>query len=137
MTSPMPDFSALLAQAQQMQQQVAQAQEQLVDLRATGTSGGGLVTAVVDGAGELLSLTIAPQAVDPDDPDAMETLADLVVAAVRDAKHEVEQQATGHMQAATGDLAALGESLGGLLGGAFASPSGEDDSEQGPSALDR
>ena len=49
MTTGMPDFGALLAQAQQMQQQMVDAQEALADLVATGTSGGGLVTATVDG----------------------------------------------------------------------------------------
>lgn len=142
MTAGVPDFSALLAQAQQMQQQIADAQQSLADLQATGSAGGGLVSAVVDGAGDLVSLTIAPEAYDPDDADAMETLADLVVAAVRDAKSLVEQMATQHMSAATGGLAALGgslgESLGGPLGELFGTDPGADpDPESGPDHRDR
>lgn len=122
MTEGMPDFSGLLAQAQQMQQSMVDAQEGLVDLQVEGSSGGGLVTAVVDGRGDLVSLSITPEAYDAAEPDALETLADLVVAAVRDAKVEAERQAADRISAASGGLAALGGSLGGLLGGADASP---------------
>lgn len=116
MTTGMPDFGALLAQAQQMQQQMMDAQQGLGDLTVEGTAGGGLVTAVVNGRGDLESLTISPAAYDADDPEALETLADLVVAAVRDAKSEAERQATEQISAATSGLAAMGASLGGSLG---------------------
>src|ERR1700754_4672514 len=76
-----PNMQQLMKRAQKMQQQMAAAQAELADAQVTGTAGGGLVTAVVTGSGELLSLEIAPSAVDPDD---VETLQDLVVAAVRD-----------------------------------------------------
>jgi len=76
------DFGALMQSAAAMQQQMAQAQASLADERATGSAGGGLVTADVDGNGQLVALTIDPSVVDPDDVD---TLADLIVAAVRDA----------------------------------------------------
>lgn len=118
MTTGMPDFGALLAQAQQMQQQMMDAQQGLADLEVEGTSGGGLVTAVVDGTGDLRSLTIRPEAYDPDDPDALATLADLVVAAVRDAKAEVERQVGERMTQAASGLAEQGGLLGSLLGGA-------------------
>lgn len=72
----------LLQQAQQVQQQLQSAQEELTEARVTGTAGGGLVTATVTGTGELAGLVISPEAVDPADT---ETLADLVLAAVRDA----------------------------------------------------
>lgn len=78
----MPDMQAILQQAQQMQQQLMTAQEELATAEATGSAGGGLVNAVVSGSMELKSLTIDPKVVDPED---VETLADLVVAAVRDA----------------------------------------------------
>ncbi|WP_035847503.1 YbaB/EbfC family nucleoid-associated protein [Kitasatospora azatica] len=77
-----PNMQQLLKQAQKMQQDLAQAQQELADARLTGSAGGGLVEATVTGSGELTALTIAPAAVDPDDT---ETLADLVLAAVRDA----------------------------------------------------
>lgn len=76
------DMNGLLAQAQAMQAQLAQAQKDLAETTFSGSAGGGLVNAVVSGAGELQSLEIKPEAVDPADT---ETLADLVVAAVRDA----------------------------------------------------
>jgi DNA-binding YbaB/EbfC family protein len=75
-------MAQLLAQAQQMQQRLADAQEELARTQVQGTAGGGLVTATVSGAGEVLALEIAPQACDPTDT---ESLADLVVAAIRDA----------------------------------------------------
>lgn len=125
MTTGMPDFSALLAQAQQMQQQMTEAQEGLADVQATGTAGGGLVTATVDGRGDLVSLVISPEAYDPEDSEALETVADLVVAAVRDAKAMAEQRATEHMTAATSGLSALGGALGGSLGGLLGGGEGD------------
>ncbi|AZZ40218.1 YbaB/EbfC family nucleoid-associated protein [Acidipropionibacterium jensenii] len=76
------DMNGLLAQAQAMQAQLAQAQQELAESTFSGAAGGGLVNAVVTGSGELTSLEIKPEAVDPEDT---ETLADLIVAAVRDA----------------------------------------------------
>ena len=76
------DMNSLLAQAQAMQAQLQQAQADLAASTFEGTAGGGLVTARVTGAGELTGLDIKPEACDPDDT---ESLADLVVAAVRDA----------------------------------------------------
>ena len=101
-----PDLSALLQQAQQMQQQLAVAQQELAETEVTGSAGGNLVTATMTGAGELTALTIAPGAVDPDD---LETLQDLVVAAVRDAKRAADELAAGRMGSVTGGL-------GGALG---------------------
>lgn len=80
-----PDMVQLLQQAQQMQEQLVQAQEELANAQVQGSAGGGLVTATVTGAGEVVGLTIDPKAYDPDDDDAMGTLADLVLAAIRDA----------------------------------------------------
>jgi nucleoid-associated protein EbfC len=99
------DLSGLLAQAQQMQ---AGLMREMSETRATGTAGGGLVTATVDGGGELLDLVIEPDAVDPDD---LETLADLVVAAVRDAANNARKIAASRMGSLTGGF---GEMLGGL-----------------------
>lgn len=77
-----PNMQQLLKQAQKMQEELGRAQQELAETKVGGSSGGGLVEATVTGAGELVALTIAPAAVDPDD---LETLADLVVAAVKDA----------------------------------------------------
>ncbi len=79
------DMAQLLQQAQLMQQQLVQAQEELANAHVTGSAGGGLVTATVTGAGELVDLTIDPKAYDAEDDEAMATIADLVLAAVRDA----------------------------------------------------
>ncbi len=86
----MPDMQAILQQAQQMQQQLMSAQEELAEAEVSGTAGGGMVTAVVTGAGELRSLDIDPKVVDPAD---VETLADLIVAAVRDANGKAQDLA--------------------------------------------
>lgn len=76
-----PNMQELLQQAQRMQQELAEAQEELARTEVEGTAGGGLVKATVSGTGDLLGLVIDPKAVDPDDT---ETLADLIMAAVRD-----------------------------------------------------
>ena len=76
----------LLAAAQQMQEQLINAQQELADTEVSGTAGGGLVTARVNGQGELVDLTISPGAIDADDlEETAQTIADLVLAAVRDA----------------------------------------------------
>ena len=94
-------MAELLKQAQQMQQQLVAAQQELANREVTGSAGGGLVTATMTGSGELTALMIAPAAVDPDD---LETLQDLVVAAVRDAKHAVDQLAEQTMGPLAGGL---------------------------------
>ncbi len=96
-----PDLSQLMQQAQQMQQQLVAAQEELARTEVTGTAGGGLVSATMTGSGELTALTIDPSAVDPDD---VETLQDLVVAAVRDAKRAVDELTASRMGPLAGGL---------------------------------
>ncbi len=78
----------LLKQAQQMQQQMESAQEELNDMEFEASSGGGMVKAVVKGSKELVSISIKPEAVDPDD---VEMLEDMVVAAVREAMDSAEK----------------------------------------------
>ena len=102
-------MAQLLQQAQQMQQDLAAAQEELAETEVTGSAGGELVTATMTGTGELTGLTIAPAAVDPDD---IETLQDLVVAAVRDAKRAADDLTAERMGPLAGgggfDLPGLG-----------------------------
>ena len=106
---PEGDMSGLLAQAQAMQQQLLDAQRELAEATVEGSAGGDVVTATVSGAGELLGLVIKPEAVDPEDT---ETLADLVLAAVRDA--------TGKSQAlAAAKLGPLAGGMGGMGGLGF------------------
>ena len=94
-------MSALLAQAQQMQQALAAAQQELAATEVTGSAGGELVTVTMTGDGDITALTIAPAAVDPDD---VETLQDLVVAAVRDASRAANELAASTMGPVTGGL---------------------------------
>ncbi|WP_406201806.1 YbaB/EbfC family nucleoid-associated protein [Kitasatospora sp. NBC_01560] len=83
-----PNMQQLLKQAQKMQQDLAKAQQELAEAKVNGSAGGGLVEVTVTGAGELVALTIAPAAVDPEDT---ETLADLILAAVRDANQTAQK----------------------------------------------
>jgi DNA-binding YbaB/EbfC family protein len=100
-----PNMQQLMKQAQKMQEQLEAAQAELADAEVTGSAGGGLVQATVRGSGELLSLTIDPQAVDPED---VETLQDLVVAAVRDANRAATELANEKMGPLTGGLGGMG-----------------------------
>lgn len=104
-----PDMQQLLQQAQKMQQDLATAQEELAQTHVEGSAGGGLVKATVNGSGELQGLVIDPKAVDPEDT---ETLADLVVAAVRDANHSAQELAQQK-------LGPLAQGLGGMPGMPF------------------
>ena len=80
------DMQQLLAAAQQMQSQLMTAQQELAETEVEGSAGSGLVTVVVNGQGELVDVTIAPAAIDPDDlEESAQTIADLILAAVRDA----------------------------------------------------
>jgi hypothetical protein len=96
-----PNMQQLMKQAQKMQQQMEAAQAELATTEVTGTAGGGLVSATLTGGGELVSLAIAPAVVDPED---VETLQDLVVAAVRDAHRAVEELTQQKMGPLTGGL---------------------------------
>ncbi|WP_232251145.1 YbaB/EbfC family nucleoid-associated protein [Actinoalloteichus sp. GBA129-24] len=106
----------ILQQAQRMQQQVLAAQQELAEAEVTGSAGGGLVTATVNGSGELQTVNIDPKVVDPDDT---ETLGDLVVAAVRDANRQAQELAQQKLGPVAGGLGGLGDlgGLGGLGGG--------------------
>jgi nucleoid-associated protein EbfC len=96
-----PDMARLLEQAQQMQQQLAAAQEQLAQEEVTGTAGGNLVSVTMTGQGEVTAVTIAPAAVDPDD---VESLQDLIVAAFRDASRAVSELTASRMGPLAGGL---------------------------------
>ena len=92
-------------------QQALSAQQELANTEVTGTAGGGAVRAVVSGVGQLLDLTIDPSAIDPADPaESASTIADLVLAAVRDA-----WEAAVDLQQR--QLGALGGGFGGAPGG--------------------
>ena len=102
---PEGDMSGLLAQAQAMQQGLLDAQRELAEATVEGSAGGDMVTATVSGAGELLGLVIKPEAVDPEDT---ETLADLVLAAVRDATGKSQALAAAKLGPLAGGMGGLG-----------------------------
>ena len=87
--------------AQQMQQEMARIEAELRDVQVDGSSGGGVVKAVVTGKQELVSITIDPAAVDPSD---VEMLQDLIVAAINDALGASRRLAEEKMAAVTGGL---------------------------------
>jgi nucleoid-associated protein EbfC len=103
-----PDMRQIMAQAQKMQEQLAAAQEQLAARSFEGTAGGGVVKATVTGAQELIEISISPEVVDPED---VEMLEDLVLAAVRQALEAASNAASSQLGGLTGGL-----DLGGLLG---------------------
>ncbi len=100
-----PNMQQLMKQAQKMQQQMIAAQEELAKAEVQGTAGGGLVTATVTGAGEVVSIKIKPEAVDPDD---VESLEDLVIAAIRDAARAASELAEQKMGPLTQGMGGLG-----------------------------
>jgi DNA-binding YbaB/EbfC family protein len=104
------DLNNLLEQAQAMQEQVAAAQEAQANQVVTGSAGGGKVNVVATGGGEFRDITIAPDVVDPDD---IEMLEELVLAAVRDAAGQIaDLQASTYGDIEIPDLGGLGGMLG-------------------------
>ena len=91
----------MIKQAQKMQQNMLKMQEELENKEFTASVGGGVVSATVNGKGTLLSVTIAPDAVDPDD---VEMLQDLIVAAVNEASRAAEETSANEMKKLTGGL---------------------------------
>ncbi|HWS93492.1 MAG TPA: YbaB/EbfC family nucleoid-associated protein [Mycobacterium sp.] len=98
---PGGDMSALLAQAQQMQQKLLEAQHQLANAEVHGQAGGGLVKVVVKGSGEVVAVEIDPKVVDPGD---IETLQDLIVGAMSDASRQVTKMAQERLGALAGGM---------------------------------
>ena len=99
------DMNALLKQAQQMQAEMAKAQEELASEVVEASAGGGMVTVKVTGALEVREIRIDPEAIDPEDPDMLQ---DLVLAAVNEALRSAQELAASRMGAATGGLGGLG-----------------------------
>lgn len=98
----MSNMNQMMKQAQAMQRKLLQAQEQLAAQEVTGSAGGGMVTAVVNGSGtEVKSISVNPDAVDPDD---VEMLQDMVVAAVNEALRSAKDLETETMGGVAGGL---------------------------------
>ena len=99
------DFEKLMKQAQQMQEQVAKAQEELATETVQASAGGGMVTVKATGALEITEIKISPEAIDPDDP---ELLADMVLAAVNEALRSAQQLVETKLGGAMGGMQGLG-----------------------------
>src|SRR3954449_10512738 len=84
----MGNMQNMMKQMQKMQKKMAEAQEELGEKKIEGTAGGGMVTVIVTGHKEVVDVQIKPEAVDPDD---VEMLQDLVLAAVNDALKKAEE----------------------------------------------
>ncbi len=97
----MNNLSRLMKQAQEMQARMAEVQARLAEVEISGAAGGGLVRATLNGKGELRRLKIDPSLADPDE---VEVLEDLVVAAFNDAKTKVEAHVAKEMREVTGGL---------------------------------
>lgn len=91
----------LMAQVQKMQEEMEKAQEELGELEVTGSAGGGMVTVVVNGHQEVQSIAVKPEVVDPDD---VEMLQDLLLAAINDAAEKSKALAEERMGDVTGGL---------------------------------
>lgn len=114
------DIQQLFAAAAQVQSQLMSAQQQLAETEIEGSAGGGLVKVTINGQGELVDVTIATAAIEPGDPaETASTLADLVLAACRDAYRalgEVQAEMMGPLAGGFGGEAATDAGLPGLPG---------------------
>jgi DNA-binding YbaB/EbfC family protein len=97
----MKNIGQIMKQAQQMQTKMAELQEQLAALEVSGSAGGGMVQVTMSGKGELRGVKIDPTLANPDD---VEVLEDLIMAAANDAKSKVEVRVQEEMQKLTGGL---------------------------------
>ena len=102
------DLEGLLAQAQQMQEQLEGAQQRLAEARVEGTVGGGAVTVTVNGVGELQAVSIRPGGFDGSSESDLADLADLIVAAYRDAKGQADDLASSALGPLSGGMPGLG-----------------------------
>ena len=100
-----PDMNQMMRQVQQMQEEMAKAQESLKDEVVEASAGGGMVTVKVNGEMEVLELKIDKEAVDPDD---VELLQDMVQAAVNEAVRSAQELAANKLGAVTGGLGGMG-----------------------------
>ena len=108
---PQPNMQQILKQAQKMQQEMLAAQESLKDEVVEASAGGGMVTVKVTGDLEVKAITIDPQAVDPED---VELLQDMIMAAVNEAMRSAQELASSKLGGIAGGLGGLGGGLPGL-----------------------
>lgn len=111
----LPDMNNLFAQAQEMQRRLVETQEQIANTEVSGSSGGGLVTVRVTGAGELVGLSIDPRVLtNATPPEAAEAISDLVLAAVRNGNETAERLRTEAMGPLAAEFGLGGAGLPGL-----------------------
>ena len=99
------DMNKMLKQVQEMQAQMARAQEELANETVEASAGGGMVHVKATGAGEIVEVKIAPEAIDPDDPEMLE---DLVLAAVNEALRNAQDLMQSKLGPAVGGLGGMG-----------------------------
>ncbi len=99
------DMNKMLQQVQQMQEEMAKAQDELAKEIVEASVGGGVVKVKASGAGEIVEITIAPDVIDPDDPEG---LADLVLAGVNQALKNSQDLMQSKLGGAMGGLKGLG-----------------------------
>ncbi|MGI6077328.1 MAG: YbaB/EbfC family nucleoid-associated protein [Fastidiosipilaceae bacterium] len=95
------NLNQLMKQAQKMQEEMAKAQEEIANLEVEGSSGGGMVQVKINGDHRIIELNIEPEAVDPDDVDMLE---DMVIAAINDAMNKLDKASEERMGSVTGGL---------------------------------
>ena len=111
------DMQQLFAAAAQMQSQLMNAQQQLAETEIEGSAGGGLVKVTISGQGELIDVAIAKEAIDAGDPaETASTLADLILAASRDAYRALADVQAEAMGPLAGGLGGAGAGIPGLPG---------------------
>lgn len=105
------DINQIMQQAQQYQKRMADIQDELAGRRITSTVGGGMVTATLNGKGDLLAIRLEREIINPDDPNMLQ---DLIVAAVNDAMRQSREAMQSEMRKMTGGLNIPG--LSGMFG---------------------
>jgi DNA-binding YbaB/EbfC family protein len=104
-------MAGMMKQAQKLQAKLAKVQEELADKHVEGTSGGGMVVVKANGRQDVQGIKISPEVVDPDD---VEMLEDLIMAAIQQAREKSQQMAEEEMQKATSGLIPPGMNMPGL-----------------------
>ena len=105
------NMNNLMKQAQRMQRQMEEAQKEIEEKEITASAGGGAVEVTISGKKEITKVKLSPEVVDPDD---IEMLEDLIMAATNEALHQLEEYSTSSMSKITGGMAGMG-GLGGMF----------------------
>ena len=100
----MGNMNNLMKQAKKMQEQMVKMQQELEEKTVEASSGGGVVTVIANGKKEIMEITIKPEAVDPDD---IEMLQDLILAAVNEAIRKADEMVQGEMSKLTGGMVGM------------------------------